>query len=249
MKSIWVTAAILFGLARAGFATPLEPPPACVTNTLDNYLSLGADGCSMGEIAFSNFSFSVTSFGGGAVPIPPSAILVTPTLENGSLTFSSSGFSVTGSEFVTYLLGYSIDPHPIIRGFDDTLDVDGPTFPGLASITTDLCLLATFTGDSCLEPGVPASLHVFDNGIIAQLSDSVDFPPLAVIGVRNTIDLHANGANADFTSFTNTAAAVPEPATWLLVSSGLLGLLVRRRRRRLLECGFELRETGFQLGS
>src|SRR5215831_15284408 len=116
MKSIWITTAILFGLlfglAPAGFATPLEPPPACVTTTLDNYLSLGADGCSIGEVAFSNFAFNVLSFGGGAVPIPASAILVTPSLENGSLTFSSSGFSVTGSEFVKYLLGYSIDPHP-----------------------------------------------------------------------------------------------------------------------------------------
>ncbi len=249
MKTIWVTGAILFGLARAGFATPFVPPPACVTTTLDNYLALGAGGCSIDEIGFSNFNFSVLSAGGGADPIPASAILVTPTLngENGSLTFSSAGFSVTGSQFVTYLLGYSIDPHPIIRGFDDELDVDGPTFPGSASVTTDLCLLATFTGDLCLPPGVPASLNVFDNGVTAQLSDAVGFTPLAVIGVRNTIDLHANGANADFTSLTNSAVEVPEPAAWLLVSSGLLGLLVRRRR--LLECGLEPRETGFQLGS
>jgi hypothetical protein len=234
VRSIWVALSCVLGFAASAFATPFVPPPACVTDTLDSYLSLGSTGCSVDEIGFSGFSFSLVSIGGGAVPISPASITVTPSIAgvDRSLTFSSSDFSVVGSEFATYLIAYSIDPHPIIRGVSDQLSTQTPTFPGLASITTDLCLGATFTGPACGSPGVSASLNVFHNGTTAQLFDSVAFTPLALIGVRNTIDLQANGANADFDSFTNSAVFVPEPATSLLVISGLLGLCARRWRRR-----------------
>jgi hypothetical protein len=227
-----VATTLVLGFAQSVSATPLEPLPACIEATLARYLALEG-GCSVGdEIGFSDFSFSVIVSGGGAVPIGASDITVTPTLvgDQAILAFASSGFSVTGSGFVTYLLAYSIDPHPILGGFDDFLIADSPTFPGLASITTDLCLGALFI-EGCSEPGTPESLRVFHNGITSQLTDGVTFPPLALIGVRNTIELQANGANADFLGFSNgVTSTVPEPGSWLLIGSGLLGARLFRRR-------------------
>ena len=230
---ILVTVGLLLGVTPPLFATPFVPPPACVAGTLDQYLLLDPAGCSIGsEVAFSGFSFAVVFAGGGAIPIAASDIVVTPTLAGleSSLTFASSGFSVTGEAFATYHIGYTIDPHPILSGFSSALRADSPVFPGLVSITTDLCLGAAFTGTSCVPAGVSDAVQVFHNGIVAQLTDSTAFMPLAVLGVLNTIDLQANGASADFDSLTNTVTIVPEPATWLLIGSGVLGSRLLRRR-------------------
>jgi hypothetical protein len=233
VKAVVVSTMLALGVAASASATPFVLPPACGTNTLDTYLLLGPSGCSVGEVGFSGFDFGVLAAGGGAAPLTAAAITVTPTGDSGrsSLTFSSAGFSVTGSEFVTYRIGYTADPHPIIRAYEDALVADSPTFPGLVSITTDLCLGAAFTGTTCLAPGTGDSLSLFHNGIMSQTFDATEFAPLAVVGVINTIALQANGANADFESVTNTAVLVPEPASALLIVSGLLGVGLLRPRR------------------
>jgi hypothetical protein len=199
---------------------------------------LGGTGCTIGdEIAFMDFAFLVLASGGGAIPVTPADIVVTPVLSgpNSRLIFSSAGFSVTGAESITYLLAYNIDPHPILSFFEDELHTETPVFPGLASITTALCIGAPFGGTLLLPTcaAIPASVTVFHNGTTFDLTDSVSFSPVADLGVRNTITLAANGASADFTSLTNTVQAIPEPTTLLLMGSALLGLGSSRRRRTL----------------
>ena len=114
------------------------------------------------------------------------------------------------------------------------MDTFTPVAPGVASITTDLCIGAAF-GGTLVTPtcaGGTAALNVFHDGISPQLSDSTTFSDVADLGWRNTIELNANGASADFGSFTNDTVVSPEPATWLLMTSGLLA--IRSARRRLL---------------
>jgi hypothetical protein len=217
---------MLVFLVRPVPADTISPLPAtCTATTLDDYIALGATGCSLDHVVLFGFAFTVVAFGGGIAPASASDITVTPTVidEHYSLNFSSTRFAASGGEFVTYQLGYTVDPHPILT-FSDELQVLSPIFPGLVSITTDLCLNAPFT-PACL--GSPATVMVFDNGITAQLLDSVFFPPIPpgnVLGVRNSISLQANGSSAEFSSLTNSADFVAEPAETLLTGSGLLGL-------------------------
>jgi hypothetical protein len=231
---ISLVAFVLLGLNRPALATPVGPSPApCGVAQLDAYILLGSTGCSVGgEVAFYDFDFSVLASEGGAIAIAASDILVTPTLtgQNRTLTFSSAGFSVTGTEAITYEVSYNVDPHPILFGFAIEMETFTPVAPGIADIDTQLCIGAPFT-PACA--GTPAVLNVFHAGTTSDLFDSVAFgSAVADVGVRNAISLTANGASADFDNFSNTLR-VPEPAALWLIALGVVGRTLARRRRPL----------------
>jgi hypothetical protein len=229
-------------LLRAGIlwlaTTSLRAGP-CMPGPLTNYF--GSTTCTVGPVTFKDFSFSAIAFSNPGVVIPASAVQVTPVsaFPSYGFKFSSTGFHVTGSDFVTYRLAYVADPIDI-RGLEDILDVNDQSFsftaaafskpvsPGSVQIDTDGCLGAAF-GPTC--PFSTVTFSVFDNGITSRLQNSAFFSSQSIVGIRNTISLNANGAIADFNGFTN-GSIVPEPATALLAGMGVLLLAVVKLRAR-----------------
>ncbi len=240
-------------------ATPLVPGPTCSTASLATYIAMKG-GCILGELGFTNFSFT----GMGSNVVSASAVTVTPlffagdseSLPTAGLSFSSPGFSVTGNQSATYFLDYSVDPHPIIVNFDDTLNTSSPVAPGVASISTNLCIGGPFAPSSssfargaslpgCGQtagspPSFSAALNVFDDGVTKQLFDTTgDFDPANFADVQNMIQLSANGASADFNHFSNSLeylpdthdTHIPEPASYGLIGGGLLVLWLAGKRR------------------
>jgi hypothetical protein len=135
--------------AFLGVASLLHAAP-CVPDTLANYLSLGVAGCTVGQFTFKNFDLSTIASSVGYPATPPGAVNVTPSQGAASLNlrFSSSSWTVSGSQTVTYLLHYDVDPPPIIiRAFEDDL-FDASAFAfhaevfssGRITVTTDLCI-------------------------------------------------------------------------------------------------------------
>jgi hypothetical protein len=204
---------------------------------------LGVGGCSIGdEVAFFGFAFAVLASGGSAIPIGAADITVTPTLSSGPLNwglkFESSGFSVTGDGSVSYDVSYKVDPHPILFGFRLQMDTSTPVAPGVATVTTALCVGA-FLDPGCDPPGVPltvtpfaTTLNVSHNGITPNLLDSTSFGgAVAALEVHNTIALAANGASADINGVENVT--VPEPVLFGLLAAGAIARVLVRRRRML----------------
>jgi hypothetical protein len=205
----------------------------CTTDTLANYEALGTGGCTVHAERVSGFAFSTTSSSGGAIPVTADQVTVTPTSppRKSSLTFSSTGFSVSVGQSVQYSLAHKIDDPPIIHGW--ILLLKDPVMPpALITITSEECLGAAFLGTVC-PTGMTVTNNVFDNGITSVLSDTKSFSPEEIVGVLTTITLDASlGGSASFTSFTESALLVPEPASVVLTTSGLILLFFTRRGRR-----------------
>ena len=211
-------------------ATSIGPAPLCVPDTLAAYMLLvPAQGCTIADsVKVSDFEFDVVGFSGA--PLDASEILVTPVIGPSAryaLNFSAA-FSVTGSEFETYEIRYIFDPNDI-RSLEDVMTANSPVAPGLASVDTFGCLGSGYA-PNC--PGPEVSLNVFHNGVMfVPVDQAAVVPPQVILGIRNVIDLQANGASADFTSIENAVYLVPEPATWITVLAGSAILALRRRLR------------------
>jgi hypothetical protein len=216
-------AALAGGCLQAG-------PVACVPGgTLASYEALGATGCNVGPLLVNNFAFSVLS---GSGSVTDSTIFVTPTHPSSrvyGLNFASTGFTVTGSGSVMYLVGYTWDPTDDIQSLDDVMDPPIATPPGFSKVTTTGCLQAAFTGAVCSTS--TTTVTVSQDGITPHLTDSASFAAVAVLGIRNVIDLEGGGTgSASFDSFSNEVT-IPEPATGL-TAVGCLALLALGCRRR-----------------
>ncbi len=229
MLKTFLPIGLLIWTASSLSATSLAAP--CVANTLASYEALPATGCNVGPLNFSGFTFSQS----GTVTVGAAAIMVTPVTNiigvDYGLLFTSSGFSVSGSNTSTYVIDYQEDPSGPIQSLDDVLG-DPVTSPGLAEVNTLGCLGAAFSAGTCPNPAT-VGVSVFDNGITRVGSASVSFAGQSIVGVQNTILLEGNGTGSASIipplGIEVASADAPEPGSGWLCGAVLLGLLFLRK--------------------
>lgn len=241
MRSLGVILFLSCGLCALGDALTAVPT-TCGTASLAVYTAQGFS-CTIGAqptFTFSDFSFSVLGSSGSPTVLGPGNIQVNPgnpQLDALSLQFSSSGFSVTAGQEVSYAISYTIDPPPPeIIHFGLSLGSDPPPPFGLAQITSDLCVGAAFSfgdnGTSC-PSGITDNLAVYQRGSTVVPSAIVQFPApgITTLGVIDTITLNGESdAYATISGFgNNTVTDVPEPFTGLPVAIGLVLVLFLTR--------------------
>jgi hypothetical protein len=196
----------------------------CMPDTLAHYETLTS--CNVGPLIFSGFTFSQS----GTVTVGDTNIMVAPVFgiidTDYGLSFTSTGFKVSGTDTSTYVITYLEDPTGPIRSLDDVLD-DPVLAPGRAEVDTVGCLGAAFTGAIC--PTSTVSIMVFDDGIAPQKTASVSFPGQTMVGIQNMILLKGNTTGSVNMNGVAVASQVPEPGTGWLSLAVVLALFLARK--------------------
>lgn len=205
----------------------------CTTSTLSSYVSLGSTGCTIGDVTFSDFGLlqqPTNSVLFTAISVIPVALGMTTV----GLDFGVDASASSGMLFED-LISYRVSG-PSLKGA--SLNFSGsatdPDGNGAVTVVENLCIGGLFTGADGVSgcDGMPQNLGVVNSFNVADSPDSLVFMPVASLGVVTdiAIDGGAGGfaslgsASNRFQVVGNDLVPVPEPAAYLLVMAGLLGL-------------------------
>jgi hypothetical protein len=236
---------LAIGLASA---TPVQGGAPCTQDTYFDYLSLNdgpGTGCtSPGDpnLEYYNFFFSTHS-GVGENFADPSSITVSP---DGGFGFNFTGFQTVTNGDLTYFLGFNIDPAPVLTG--DSISLDPP----VGNVTLNLyicqqdspfltqsegnyyCSTMPNFGDGSNSQIVfgetpPAATLVNVSG--KDQSTTASFAPTGQIGVLLQLTLVDDdpASVGAIGSAPTQISTTPEPGSWILLASGLLMFLHKRR--------------------
>ncbi|MGH9630390.1 MAG: hypothetical protein ACRD7E_18915 [Bryobacteraceae bacterium] len=219
---------LLLGAIVPVFCAPVD----CLTGTLADYLTLPADGCSLGPVTVSDFANP------GVLPtsteIAPSTINVTPIFDASPGLRFEYGASAGPGEVFQSIVEFVLSFPSSAASFGELRGEMAALSGGAASATSEFCS-GTFAGGLCT--GSSQVLAVFHIGDATDDFDRQSLPPGAIFAIRH--DVVADGgldASASVDAAELRFSQVPEPATAATVLTALAAFLVCRRcrtRRRI----------------
>jgi len=222
------------------YAAPivLVNAPTCNAGTAASYVSLGSDGCQLGNLLFNNFVYTPTA-NPATLAIPGAAVAINPipaSFDEGFGFQIASGFAATApGSFVDSVLQFTVSTRDGSAGLTGlSLNTNATsTGTGLASVSENFCV----GGISTVNCATLRNISVQSVGGIG-LNNSAILGGVARLAVSKDIIVSAGNSGTATTSlvdnqFSNNTSnsTVPEPATFALIGLGLGGIALARRRR------------------
>jgi hypothetical protein len=228
-EDILIKQVLLFALAAVS-VTRVGVAASCKPGDLTSYVTLGAGGCTIGNNTLSDFKLlagtaGATEIASGLVNIKPSGGNYNP-----SLALSVTETAATGA-FLETMFTYEISGQSYI-GTSALLSGSKETADGAVTGIENYCAGGVFGPDGVDGCPVTNGALVAVDGV--QQGDSASFAKVPFIDVTNDFTLEGGTAgSATGGQFTDTFAAVPEPASLALVGFGLLFAATYRKRSKL----------------
>lgn len=234
MKLSVFLATIFLGVAGSAWASPMCVGGATLASyvALPSYVSPGVGGCTIGNLLFSNFSYSAS--GNLATAVSASNVTVTPinagpTNSGPGIQFTSDGWNVTAGSFIDDVL------------LDSTFRFDVRTVDGRLLIAgASLTLLSsglTGTGSAGIGETLQPGNHQLTVDAGGPFSSTTTFAPTGLLHATKDLEVlvpfmttEADAGSAFIGGFQEGFSDVPEPVGAALIGSGLLALGIWRRR-------------------
>lgn len=229
MKKYAIFCSLILAMCSVAFSDPI--PSACAPGTLSAYESLGAAGCAVGNLVFSNFAFGASAAGSGAILPVDTGISVTPVSSTNNAGFIFDAALSPGSN----------------QSQDVTIDYIVRVMSGTSGIT-DSALSVEAHGSAsadmteCLGGLLPACSGGTTVGLTANANNLAVFNTFGAVNMVGAgLDISAvngaiSGEQVQFSTGPDDGGGgslAPEPASLALFGTGVLalGLLLRKRLR------------------